>query len=227
MDPGTHYPHRIRLRGPWDCVPLSSPGRPPLPSPRRVELPCRWRRAGLEGFVGTVRFRRRFGYPGRIDDGERVWLTVAGLAGRAEISLNGQSLPLRDPSLPDQEFDVTGLLIARNELTIDVTAATDDGGLDGEVALEVRRTAFLKGVEGRPASAEGINVVGRVVGTSDRPLDLYVLGGGKTLGYATVRPCEAGQPFRLAVGSVGPGVTRLRVELVDGGTIWYGVDLDI
>src|SRR5262245_97069 len=65
------YPHRIRLRGPWECQPLAPDG----PPPRRVTLPCRWADGGLGDFRGPVRFRRRFGYPGRLDAHERVWLT--------------------------------------------------------------------------------------------------------------------------------------------------------
>src|SRR5687767_15758269 len=37
------YPHRIRLRGPWECEPLArrGPAEGPLPPPRRLSLPCR------------------------------------------------------------------------------------------------------------------------------------------------------------------------------------------
>ena len=43
------YPHRIRLRGPWECQPLARAGDVPEPSrpPFRVTMPCRWREAGL------------------------------------------------------------------------------------------------------------------------------------------------------------------------------------
>src|ERR1700730_15097580 len=96
-------PHRIRLRGPWEFEPVSGPG--PLPAPGRMTMPCRWRDGGLPGFSGRGRFRRHFGYPGRIDDFERVWLTFAGVDGKAEIHLNGHFLG----SLPDGpfEFEVT------------------------------------------------------------------------------------------------------------------------
>ena len=77
----TRYPHRIRLRGPWECEPLER-GRPARPPPRRMTLPCRWADGGLKDFSGRVRFRRRFGYPGQIDAYERVWLTVAGVSDR-------------------------------------------------------------------------------------------------------------------------------------------------
>src|SRR5207248_7895299 len=79
------YPHRIRLRGPWECEPIEpSPlvgqafqpdcqaRKPDLRDgegrvlPHRVILPCRWIDAGLVDFQGSVRFTRKFGYPGRV-----------------------------------------------------------------------------------------------------------------------------------------------------------------
>ena len=85
------YPHRIRLRGPWDYEPLARrPGDAdlPLPPSGRMTMPCRWADGGLADFEGLVRFRRRFGYPGRIDAYERVWLTFDGANFRAEVTLN-------------------------------------------------------------------------------------------------------------------------------------------
>src|SRR5947209_8112469 len=124
------YPHRIRLRGPWECEPLER--RPPEasavpPMLFRVTMPCRWAEAGLADFPGRVRFRRRFGYPGRIDAHERVWLTFAGVADRAEVWLNG--VRLGDHQGPGAfVFEVTSLLSERNELVVEV-----EGGADGGV----------------------------------------------------------------------------------------------
>src|SRR6516162_1600298 len=89
------YPHRIRLRGPWECEPLRQQGgnaEQALPPPFRMTMPCRWSEGGLPDFSGRVRFRRSFGYPGRIDTHERVWLTFAGIGGEAEIRLNDHLL---------------------------------------------------------------------------------------------------------------------------------------
>src|SRR5229473_1709313 len=69
------YPHRIRLRGPWQCEPIDGP------PPRRVIMPCRWVEARLADFHGDARFARSFGYPGRVDDSEHVWLTCDGCTG--------------------------------------------------------------------------------------------------------------------------------------------------
>src|SRR5262245_5222966 len=94
---GSMYPHRIRLLGPWECEPLSwhsfrASNPKPLPPPLRMKIPCHWNEGGLPGFAGRVRFRRRFGYPGRIDSYERVWLTFAAVAGASEVQLNGSFL---------------------------------------------------------------------------------------------------------------------------------------
>src|SRR5260370_41437924 len=80
------YPHRIRLRGPWECEPQ---GGPPA---RRVIMPCRWLEAGLADFHGAARFTRSFGYPGNVDDSEHVWLTCDGCTGCRGVRLNGQLL---------------------------------------------------------------------------------------------------------------------------------------
>jgi hypothetical protein len=142
------YPHRIRLRGPWECEPLArfvfeDDGQKQeittsLPAPRKMTMPCRWSEGGLSDFSGRVRFRRHFGYPGRIDDNERVWLTLAGVEKKAEIWLNDQFIGRHvDDGL--SEFDVTKLLAVRNNLRVDVESESPTGGLWGEVALEIRK----------------------------------------------------------------------------------------
>src|SRR5713101_1462133 len=109
------YPHRIRLVGPWECETLE----------RRVLMPCHWRDCGLADFTGTVRFTRRFGYPGRIDDYERVWLTFAAVAGRADVCLNGTTLGCIDGPA---EFETTQLLRERNVLQVDIEGSGGDAG---------------------------------------------------------------------------------------------------
>jgi beta-galactosidase/beta-glucuronidase len=134
------YPHRIRIRGPWDYEPLEShPATGSLPPAGQMTLPCRWRDGGLGDFVGRVRFRRRFGYPGRLDAHERVWLTFAGVEAVADVWLNEAFLGRHEGGEPF-EFEVTPLLRTRNELRVDAEGE-GDGGLWGEVALEVRSTA--------------------------------------------------------------------------------------
>src|SRR5262249_48078031 len=119
------YPHRIRLRGPWECEPLAwYPSRAPagaqVPPPPRMKRPCHWNEGGLPGFAGRARFRRRFGYPGRIDTHERVWLTFAAVADTAEVRLNGTFLGTGGREQLPFEFEVTALLQDRNEMVVDV-----------------------------------------------------------------------------------------------------------
>ena len=216
------YPHRIRLRGPWECEPVARVGGGPLPPPCRMTMPCRWADGALFGFAGRVRFRRRFGYPGRIDAHERVWLTFAGAGPVADVGLNEQHLARFEGAGPF-EFEVTALLQARNELTVEVDAPGGDGGLWGDVALEVRCTAFLRGVrvwltkEGRP----DLHAAGEVVGTAERPLDLYVIRDRSTVAYTAVDATAAGRPFNLVAEAVCDAEAAVRVELVNGATVWY------
>src|SRR5262249_54240836 len=153
------YPHRIRLRGPWD--------REPLPSGD-----------------GRFRFRRRFGFPGRLDDYERVWLTVAGIAGDVSVWLNGQLLGRQENATDGFEFEVTALLRPRNEVVIEA-----GGESSGDVAMEIRRTAFLRGVRIEAERSEDVtrlHISGEVTGSAERPLELYVVLDRSTVAYAIV-----------------------------------------
>jgi hypothetical protein len=214
------YPYRIRLRGPWECEPLAGPTLPP---PRRMNMPCRWRDGGLGEFAGTVRFSRRFGLPRQIDPHERLWLTFAGVADTADVHLNGRHLGRHTP--PDQpfEFEVTSLLDARNELVVEVEASGGHGGLWGEVALEVRCSAYLRDVRFWTSSDGVFQAAGQVVGAAERPLDLYLLLDGSTAAYAVVQAQPAGTPFELTSDPLAPGrrPAQARVELVNGGCVWY------
>jgi hypothetical protein len=235
------YPHRIRLRGPWECQPLAripqhaegcgEADTEPLPARCRMTMPCRWGDAGLEGFAGRVRFHRHFSRPGRIDPHERVWLTFAGVEGSAEISLNERLLGRHVEAAAPFEFEVTPWLRLRNDLTVDVTAATDRGGLWGEVALEVRCSAYLHGVRWWLVdTGEGVrlHVAGAVVGTSDRPLELYALLDNHTVLYTSLEAEPEGKAFRLVSEEVHVKDRALpygvRIELVNGASVWYGLE---
>lgn len=177
------YPHRIRLRGPWDCVPVETRGGGILPAARRVTMPGRFADHGLASFTGRARFVRKFGYPGRIDDLERIWLTCAGFDGTARIELN-DILLAREQRGPFA-LDVTALMEPHNMLAVTVAADTEHGGLWGEVALEIRCTAYLRdmGVSRRDNGA--IEVRGVVAGSCDGPLELYTLLDGGNADYRT------------------------------------------
>jgi hypothetical protein len=194
-------------------------------------MPCHWNEGGLPGFAGRARFRRRFGYPGRIDAHERVWLTFAAVDGSAEVRLNGAFLGKCGTDRLPFEFEVTALLRERNELVVDVESATERGGLSGEVALEVRCSAFLRGMRVETAGGD-LHVRGEVVGTAEGLLELYVVLDRSTVAYEPTAASPAGHPFHLAaagvLGGVGTGRTAaggeariIKVDLVNGASVWY------
>lgn len=156
-------PHTIRLRGPWEYEPLprglSRDDREP---PRgTVAMPGDW--GGILGadFRGQVRFTRRFARPTGLDAETRVWLVIEEVDWQAAVALNGQSLgEVRFSGAPAEadvvpcpaRFDITTLLLLRNELTIDVLLPEvaagapplarpgregQPGGLIGLVSLEI------------------------------------------------------------------------------------------
>lgn len=219
------YPHRIRLRGPWDYEPLArrSDDPRPLPPAGRMTLPTPWAAAGLSEFAGRLQLRRSFGYPGQIDPHEQVWLTFGSLRDHAEILLNGSRLGTL--TAEGGEFLITPLLRPRNELLV-VVDGDHNGGLIGDVALEVRAEAFLRDVCLR---REGSSLVatGRVVGRAPAPLDLYLVLDRWTAEHAVIVPTPDGQPFQLrgdAVNPHGQPVRLAKVDLVYAAVRWYTVE---
>jgi hypothetical protein len=227
------YPHRIRLRGPWECEPLRRSGdsTEPLPPPCRMTLPCRWSEGGLPHFSGRVRFRRSFGYPGRIDAHERVWLTFAGLSDEAELRLNHQSLGRIAAAA---EFEVTPLLRPRNELVVELEGTAEQGGLWGEAALEIRCSAFLRDLRASAILLEDratLRVSGLVVGQAERPLEVYVLLDRSVVGYQVVSAAAEGEAFEIQAADLPaaswrgpegcPQTVPVQVDLVNGAVVWY------
>lgn len=169
------YPHRIHLRGPWECEPLAhtilhADGQIeagfnyPIPAPRRININCRWSPGGLGDFAGRVRYRRRFHWPGRLDYYERLWLTFEGSDYFTTVWLNGEKLGQHEGAFDPFEFEITSLVQPRNELVVEVDLPAvhadarqrqrmlraglpeESGGLWGDVGVEVRREAFLRNV---------------------------------------------------------------------------------
>jgi hypothetical protein len=119
---------------------------------------------------------------------------------------------------------VTRLLRERNVLHVDIEGSGGDAGLCGEVALEVRRTAFLRNL--RVTASDGLHVSGEVAGTAEGPLELYVMCERRTIGYAVVEPRKA---FDVTVGledSTHP-TGSVRVDLVQGASIWWTEEITI
>jgi hypothetical protein len=210
----------------------------PVPPPVRITVPGRWDQGRLADFTGRLRLRRRFGYPGRIDAHERVWLTFAGVPAAAEVWLNGQMLGRHDDPAEPFDFEVTALLAVRNELVVQVDAPEGCTGPWGEVALEVRRTAYLRRVRAWVAATAGgrvLHVAGEVAGTADRPLELYVLLDGATVHYTTLEAVPGGRPFQVTTerlseeqcrprAGVPGGGHVVRVDLVNGAVLWYPIE---
>ena len=218
MSLSAQYPHRIRLRGPWECEPIDGP------PPRRVLMPGRWLDAGLEGFHGSARFTRKFGYPGNIDESEHVWLTFDGCTGCQEVRLNEHLL-----SKPPGEvftFEVTKILTARNRLDVLIRGESEMAGLWGEVALEIRKDAFLAGMNVVRQGSSAL-LTGLVVGLSPQPLELYVLVDGRHVDYRTIMPTPAGTPLRIELSDIARNSQSVRVELIQVSSIWYVVELPI
>jgi hypothetical protein len=213
------YPHRMRLRGPWECAPLAAAPGQALPPPRRVIMPCTWAEARLAGRVVRARFTRRFGYPGRIDEHERVWLIGERLEGTADIAVNGQELA-RGHTGPFA-FDVTSMLGARNQLDVIIETERDDGGLSGDVALEIRCSAYLERMTASRGEAGAVVITGAVVGNADGPLEIYVLADGRHVHYQKVEPGAAGNPLHMIIERCDPPVEHIRVELINVATVWY------
>jgi hypothetical protein len=210
------YPHRIRLRGPWECEPMES-----SLAPRRVTMPSGWLAAGLAGFRGAARFTRRFGYPGRIDDGEHVWLLGEDARGCRSVSLNGQLLS--GEAVETFAFDVTSILSQRNLLEVMLQGDSDEVGLWGDIVLEIRRAAYLADVAVRRMDF-GILVSGKVVGFAPQALELYTLVDNRHADYRTILPIAEGQPFEIELAETGQTV---RVELICVSSIWYVVEAGV
>lgn len=122
-------PYRIRLRGPWEVRPHAADA-----SVGQMIVPGTLRDGGWPGYVGPVSFYRRFGRPTNLGTGDRVRLAFEGVTGAAEVYLNGE----RVGGLTGAgSFDVTEQLRERNELEVVVAATDDQGGIVGEVVIEI------------------------------------------------------------------------------------------
>jgi hypothetical protein len=185
-------------------------------------------------FAGRVQLRRAFGYPGRIDAYERVWLWLSGIRPRTSIRLNQQLLPAPDPSTAETEYEVTHLLRPRNELLVDLDVGPNLPEVSFEAALEVRCTAFLRNLR-RIAIliSEGVElrIQGQVVGEAERPLELYVLLESAFLRYQVITATTEGSPFEIRVPNLSAEQWRsvdgqllslaVQVDLVNGAVVWF------
>ena len=239
------YPHRIRLRGPWEIQPLAllvfvreSLGqfgfrRHDLPPARTVNAPGLWKDCGLPDFPGIVRYRRHFGLPRKLDEHETVWITCAGVADSCIVWLNDERLAnFANPRQPF-EVEVTGKLRDRNELWLDIHYDhPNGGGLCGDVALEIRALAWIRDLQVtlQPSGETAIiQLDGTFVGRSDSTLDFYVLLDRRTILQQTVLCEPSGARFQFETETIlVDGLEHLlRVDLVNGSSVWYTTEQTI
>ncbi|MSU79911.1 MAG: hypothetical protein EXS16_17705 [Gemmataceae bacterium] len=214
------YPHRIRLRGPWECEPVVAGAF----MPRRIIMPARWHDAGLAGTTGEARFTRKFGYPGRADETEHIWITCDGVTGLRQVSLNG--VRFVSELRTEFDFDATAVMAARNHLEVIIHGEGEDAGLWGEVAMEIRKDAFLADV--RLEQIDGIwHVLGQAVGVADRELELYTLIDNRNADYRIIAPSVAGKPFFVPLPTISSANHAVRIELINVSTVWYAVEIPI
>ncbi len=109
--------HRIRLRKPW----------------------CR------EVIGQEVSWRRKFGRPTGIGPAETVWICFEGLPSGCELAVNAEPLGVFTDPQSRTEFDLTGRLLARNEVEIRLskngTSIVGSSAPPGEVFLEIRTSS--------------------------------------------------------------------------------------
>ena len=221
-------PHRIRLRGPWDLTPIRQAGdqSAALPASIVAKMPARWQECGLTEFTGRVRQVRRFGLPRKLDACERVWLTFDGISGQSDLWLNDEFLGTWPDAASPFEVEVTGKLLARNELRVEIESMRPGGGMWADAALEIRAQAWLTGLMARIHDHRLI-LHGAVRGRADGPLDLYAILGRTTAIQARVDASESGCEFEAASDILTPEriETATTVELIAGSVVWHSASV--
>ena len=246
------YPHRIRLRGPWEYSVIQSSALDVAYPTGRVHLPSDWSETLGPGFRGRVAYRRHFNSPTQLDAHERVWLVIEGVDPRGTVTLNGRPLGEVKGYGLFAEFDITAELKPRNDLALEVelSEVTPDGipplrpgreemagGPIGEVYLDIRSSAFLDRCS-LEAQAHGgrprIVLRGTVVGDPQAgTLELIAHDEGGELLFAEV---SAGESIEIAAEAPnlatwqpsGAGrnvLTTIHVRLLSSGARLWETEL--
>jgi hypothetical protein len=253
------YPHSIRLRGPWQFEPLCRyvadgdgrvvESREGLPPAGRTTVPGDWSDTLGCDFRGRVRYRRSFNPPARLDPHERLWLVIEGVDARGVVGINGVRLGEVDGYAIHSCFEITRLLAAHNQLTLDVELPCESvtgntplrpgrellaGGPVGEVRLEVRSQWFIDGlaiwsampperrfvVSGRIAGEPTTTSLAVVVNGCQRELAYFEIGYGD--GFEVVIDAEdfpVWTPHR-------PALAPLEVKLLGGSSSAWQTQID-
>ena len=215
------YPHRIRLRGPWEWRPSESDSA----APNLVHMPCTWQDLVATQPGAQIRFLRRFGQPQLQNPNERVWLVVEGLASSAKVWMNDNVIDPCHTGPERCEREVTDLLERRNRLRIQMDRGPDGERPWQEIELEVRCAAYLRDVRigfVKDGPESRVRVSGEVAGATEQPLELYVLVANRTVGYAAVK---AGEPFAVSTEPLPADLAgAARIELVSGAVVWHALE---
>lgn len=147
--------HRIRLRGPWQCLPLSRnilladgtlhKERTDLPSPIRLNLPTRVFTPFGDDFCGTVRLQRTFNRPTGLEMKTRVYLVLHFGKHGGLLWLNDEPLGTIRPTAGDHRFLLGPGLLPHNRLEIELQLDNHQdrvlGDSVGEIYLEIHSPA--------------------------------------------------------------------------------------
>ncbi|CAN5190564.1 hypothetical protein BH10PLA2_BH10PLA2_13750 [soil metagenome] len=222
------YPHRIRLRGPWEYeVVADTTATTPTPLTGKTTLPCSLAQAGLTNNPQTVRFLRRFGLPRFLDASEHIWLIVQPQASQTEVILNEYGLA---HFVGSGQFAVecTTHLLDRNLLEIVLQARDDQDGLTGETYLEIRQSAYLQNARAQRAANGHVQASVEIAGKAPANLDMYLLANRQSVAYARPSEQDGIQLITLeSDGSISSEISTLSLELVYGGVVWYQLDCSI
>ncbi|HEV8058663.1 MAG TPA: hypothetical protein VGP68_02245 [Gemmataceae bacterium] len=189
-------------------------------------MPCSLLDAGLASFTGSIRFKRRFGMPRSHDSQEHYWLLFDARAESMQVVLNDQ--PLADfAGSGTFSVEATAFLRERNQLDVTIHAASDQDGLTGETALEIRQAAFLQNAKVARRRDGRLEATVEIAGEPPAGLELYLLAERRTLAYwqASTATCQLVK--LLSEEPVSPETTEARLELIRGGVVWYGIDCAI
>ncbi|MFM7062702.1 MAG: glycosyl hydrolase 2 galactose-binding domain-containing protein [Actinomycetes bacterium] len=110
-------PSTRALGGPWWAAPADESRRRTLPDPGapmdgwvQVEVPGQWAdQPQLEGALGEVLHRVEFDLP-PTDETERTWLVLDGVAGTADVWMDGDLLGDTDAPYLQHTFEITDVL---------------------------------------------------------------------------------------------------------------------
>ena len=154
--------HTIRLRGPWNYLPLcrttwtaegtSTEIEGAVPPGGRLNMPADWQSILGNVFFGRVRFERHFHCPTGLTEQDQVFIAIEQVDALGSVQLNGQHVGDLPANAGPTRFDITILLQQRNrlEVIVDLPRVQAEsaplerpgreqlaGGLIGEVALQI------------------------------------------------------------------------------------------